>query len=163
MKQGKNIVYAGIETGQKYCLCRGFNIVKRLPEQGNKYSILHLRISLEAIFSKMNQSNKNVFIFRQGNWINEMNVLYPCLLKSFVLSICSRNPMKTHPWAIFARKHTTRCILGSKHDGCLKDDYCVSLFKLKFLITTLCHMFYLWRKWLRKLRLREHSGFRGFF
>ena len=62
------IIYAGIEAGKKNCLCKGLRIVQGLPEQGNKYNIGHLKVSLEAIFfSEMIRSNKKVFIFRQGN------------------------------------------------------------------------------------------------
>ena len=86
------MVYAGIEAGKKDCLCKGLGIVWGLPEQGNKCNIPPLKVLLEAIFSKMIRGNKKAFIFRQGSCTK--NVLHPSLLKSFALSICSRDPMK---------------------------------------------------------------------
>ena len=41
---------------------------KGLPKQENKYHIPHLKVSLEAIFSKIIQSNKKVFTFRQEKY-----------------------------------------------------------------------------------------------
>ena len=55
------------------------------------------KVLLEAIFSEMIQTN-NVSIFRQGNCT--MDILYLYLSKSFVLSNCSRNPMKTRPYVM---------------------------------------------------------------
>ena len=137
-KQVRNTVYAGIEAGKKDCLCKGLKIVYRLPEQGNKCNIPQLKVSLEAIFSEIIRANKKAFIFREGNC--RINVLHPSLSKSFALSIYSRDP-------------------SCNHDGSLEDHYCVSLFKLKFLIRTLRHMFCLPKpsnisggKWLRKFR-----------
>ena len=86
-------------------------------------------VLIRSNFSKMIWTNKTKFIFRLGNYT--MNVLYPALSKSFALNISSRD-MKTQPWDIFARK----CIRS------LENDYCVQFFKLKFLIHTLCHIFY---------------------
>ena len=63
-----------------------------MPEQGSRCNIPYLKVSLEAIFSKMNQAKKKAFIFQQGNC--KINVLHSCMLKSFALSICSRDPMK---------------------------------------------------------------------
>ena len=71
-----------------------------------------------------------------------MNFLYLSLSKSFVLSICSRDPRKTQPWDIFARVRTAKCIAGCNHNHSLEDDYCVPFFKLKFLIPTLRHILY---------------------
>ena len=110
-----------------------------MPDQGNKYNILHIKVSLETIFSETIRANKKVFIFRQGNCT--MNVLHPSLSKSFALSICSRDLMKTQPWDIFARVRTAKCIASCNHDGSLEDNYCVPFFKLKFLIPTLRHIF----------------------
>ena len=87
----------------------------------------------------MIQTNKKVFIFRQRKFT--MNVLYPSLSKSMVLSICKMDPVKTQPWDIFARVRMAKCIAGCNNDGFLKDDYCVPFFKLKFLIPTLRHIF----------------------
>ena len=99
--KGIQIVYAGIEASKKDCLCKGLRIIYGLPEQGNKYNIPHLKLSLEAIFYKMIQANKKVFIFRQGECT--MNVLHPSLSKSFVLSICSRDPMKNSTLGYFCK------------------------------------------------------------
>ena len=101
LKQVRNIVYAGLEASKKDCLCKGLKIVYRLPEQGNKYNIPHLKVSLEAIFSEMVWANKIVFIFRQGNCT--MNILHPSLSKSFALSICSRDPMKDSTLGYFCK------------------------------------------------------------
>ena len=51
--------------------------------------------------------------------------------------------MKTQSWAIFARVRTAKRSAGCNHDDSLEDDYCVPFFKLKFLIPTLRHIFYL--------------------
>ena len=111
----------------------------RIPEQGNKYNNLHLKVSLEAIFSEMIRANKKVFIFRQRNCT--MNVLHPSLSKSIALSICSRDPMKNSTLVYFCKSTTPKCIASCSHDGSLEDNYCVLLFKLKFLIPTLPHIF----------------------
>ena len=111
-----------------------------LPEQGNKYNIPHLKVSLEAIFSEMNRANKKVFIFWQGNCT--MNILHPSLLKSFALSICSRDPMKNSTLGYFCKRKYSQCIASCNHDGSVEDNYCVLFFKLKFLIPTSCHMFF---------------------
>ena len=87
----------------------------------------------------MIRTNKKVFIFRQGNWA--MNVLHPSLSKSFALSICSRDPMKNSTLEYFCKSTTVKCIASCNHDGSLEDNYCVSLFKLKFHIPTLLHIF----------------------
>ena len=86
-----------------------------MPEQGNKYNIPHLKVSLEATFSAMTRAYKKAFIFRQGNCT--MNVLHPFLSKSFALSI----------WSTDSKKN---------HDCSLEDNYCVLFVKLKFLIPT---------------------------
>ena len=87
----------------------------------------------------MIRANKKVFIFGQGNCT--MNVLRPSLSKSSALSICTRYPMKTQSWDIFARVHTTKCIASCNHNGSLEDNLCVPFFKLKFLIPTIRHIF----------------------
>ena len=69
-------------------------------------------------------------------------LLYPSLSKSFVLSICSRNSMKTQLWVIFANVCTAKYVAGCNHDRFLEDNYCVLFFKLTFLIPILCHTFY---------------------
>ena len=51
--------------------------------------------------------------------------------------------MKTQSWAIFARVRTAKRSVGCNHDDSLEDDYCAPFFKLKFLIPTLRHIFYL--------------------
>ena len=96
-------------------------------------------VLIRSNFSKMIWTNKTKFIFRLGNYT--MNVLYLALSKSFALNISSRD-MKTQPWDIFARKRITKCVVGCNHDGSLENHYCVPFFKLKFLIHTLCHIFY---------------------
>ena len=48
---------------------------------------------------------------------------------------------KTQYWDIFARVRTAKCIASCNHDGSLEDNSCVPLFKLKFLIATLRHIF----------------------
>ena len=101
LKQVRDIVYAGIEAGKKDCLCKGLGIVWGLPEQGKKCNIFHLKVSLEAIFSKMIRANKKAFIFWQGSCT--MSVLHPSLLKSFALSICSRDPMKNSTLGYFCK------------------------------------------------------------
>ena len=50
--------------------------------------------------------------------------------------------MKSQPWDILARVRTAKCIAGCNHDVSLELDYCVSFFKLKFLISILRHIFY---------------------
>ena len=70
----------------------------------NGLRLERVKVSLEAIFSEMIGTNEKVFIFWPGNC--SMNVLYPSPLKSFVLSICSRDSMKTQPTDIFARVAT---------------------------------------------------------
>ena len=95
-----------------------------MPEQGSKCNIPYLKVSLEAIFSKMNQAKKKAFIFQQGNC--KINVLHSCMLKSFALSICSRDPMKNSTQGYFFARVPTASVL---------------FFKLKFLIPTLCCMF----------------------
>ena len=42
--------------------------------------------------------------------------------------------MKTQSWAIFARVRTDKCSAGCNYDDSLENDYCLPLFKLKFLI-----------------------------
>ena len=44
-------------------------------------------------------ANRKAFICRQGSYT--MNVLHPSLLKSFALSICSRDPMTTSTLGYF--------------------------------------------------------------
>ena len=61
-----------------------------MPEQGNKYNIPHLKVSLEASFSEMIWANKKVFNCT-------MNVLHPSLLKLFALSICNGSCEKLSP------------------------------------------------------------------
>ena len=48
---------------------------------------------------------------------------------------------KTQLWDIFTRVLTAKCIASCSHGGSLEDDYCITFFKLKFLIPTLCQMF----------------------
>ena len=110
-----------------------------MPEQRNKLNIPHLKVSLEAFFSEMIRANKKVFIFRQGNCT--MNVLHPSLSKLFALSIGSRDPMKNPTLGYFCKSMYFKCITSCNHDGSLEDNYCVPLFKLKFLIPTLRHIF----------------------
>ena len=74
-----------------------------MPEQGSKCNIPYLKVSLEAIFSKMNQAKKKAFIFQQGNC--KINVLHSCMLKSFALSICSRDPMKNSTQGDFLQEY----------------------------------------------------------
>ena len=74
-----------------------------MPEQGSKCNIPYLKVSLEAIFSKMNQAKKKAFIFQQGNC--KINVLHSCMLKSFALSICSRDPMKNSTQGYFLQEY----------------------------------------------------------
>ena len=50
------------------------------------------KVLLEIIFSKMIWANKKAFIFWQGSYT--VNALHSSLLKSFALSIYSRDPMK---------------------------------------------------------------------
>ena len=95
------IVYAGIEASKNGCLCKGLRTAYGLPEQGNKYNISHLKVSLEAIFSEMIRANEKVLIFHQGNCT--MNVLHLSLSKSFALSICSRDPMKNSTLGYFCK------------------------------------------------------------
>ena len=103
-----------------------------MPKQGNKYNVLHLKISLEAAFSTMIWANKKEFIFRQGNCT--MNVLHPSLSKSFTLSICSWDPMKNSTLEYYWK--------SCSHDGSLEDNCCVLFFLLKLFISTLHHIFY---------------------
>ena len=74
-----------------------------MPEQGSKCNIPYLKVSLEAIFSKMNQAKKKAFIFQQGNC--KINVLHSCMLKSFALSICSKDPMKNSTQGYFLQEY----------------------------------------------------------
>ena len=74
-----------------------------MPEQGSRCNIPYLKVSLEAIFSKMNQAKKKAFIFQQGNC--KINVLHSCMLKSFALSICSRDPMKNSTQGYFLQEY----------------------------------------------------------
>ena len=83
----------------------------------NGLRLERVKVSLEAIFSEMIGTNEKVFIFWPGNC--SMNVLYPSPLKSFVLSICSRDSMKTQLTDIF----TVKCLAGCSHDGSLEDYY----------------------------------------
>ena len=132
MKQLRNLVYAEIEAGKKDCLWRGLGLTKNGLSRETNTIFPHLKIPLEEIFFR-NNSNK-VFTSRQESCA--INVLYPSLSKSFVLSICRRDPMKTQPWDIFARVRTAKCILGLNHDCSLEDVYRVTFFQLKFLIFT---------------------------
>ena len=134
-----NIVFPQTKAGKKYCLSRGLKIEQVWPDPGNKYNI---NVSFEAIYSQMIRTNKKIFIFRQGNCT--MDVLYPAQSKSFVFSICSKDPMKTQHLDIFARARTAKCIAGCNHNGSLENEYCFMFLKLKlkFLIPTLHHIFY---------------------
>ena len=87
----------------------------------------------------MARANKKVFIFHHGNCT--MNVRHPSLSKSFALSNCSRNPIKTQPCNTFSRVSTAKCTSSCNHDGSLEDNSCVPFLKLKFLIPTLRHIF----------------------
>ena len=130
-----------------------------MPEQGNKYNIPHLKVSLEAVFSKIIQANKKVFIFQQGNCM--LNVLHPSLSKSFALSICSKDPMENSTLGYFCKSmyyHMHRKL----QSWCLEDNYCVPFFMLKFLIPKLHHIFCLpktfknlHRKWIQKFRFTK--------
>ena len=51
--------------------------------------------------------------------------------------------MKTQSWNIFATVRAAKYIASCSHDGSLEANYCVPFLKLKFLIPTLRHMFYL--------------------
>ena len=53
MKAGKKYCLSGTEVGKKDCLDRGLWIDYGWPEQGNKYNITQLKVSLEAFFSEM--------------------------------------------------------------------------------------------------------------
>ena len=102
-----------------------------MPEQGNKYNIPHLKVSLEAIFSEMIQTMMN------ARWMLYIRLCWNHLLSAFAAGIL----WKTQPWDIFARIRTAKCIASCNHDGFLEDNYCVPFFKLRFLIPTLCHIF----------------------
>ena len=88
------------------------------------------KYSLETIFSEMIRANKKVFLFLQG--ICTMNVLYPSLSKQFVLSICSRNPMKTQSCVIFATVRTAKCSTGCNHDDSSEEEYFSAPLRLLF-------------------------------
>ena len=64
-----------------------------------------------------------------------------CSASIFVLAFAARILWKTQPWDIFAKVHTAKCIASCNHDGSLEDYYCVSFFKLKFLIPIWRHIF----------------------
>ena len=72
-----------------------------------------------------------------------MNVLHPSVEIICFESICSRDPMKNWTLGFSPWLPTAKCIASCNHDVFLEDDHCVSFFKLKFLIPTLRHMFYL--------------------
>ena len=55
-------------------------------------------------------------------------------------SFCSRYPLKTQPYDIFARIHTTKCITGCNHNDSLEDDHCIPFLKLQLLIPTSPHV-----------------------
>ena len=138
LKHVRNIVSAGIEASKKDCPCKGLGSSKDCMSR-ETHNIPRLKVLLEAIFSEMIQTNKKVTIFRQGN--STMNVLHPSLSKSFALSICSRDPMKNSTLEYFCKSTTAKCIARCNHDDSLGDNYCVPLFKLKFLVPTLRHIF----------------------
>ena len=95
----------------------------------------HLKVSLEAFFPpKLFEQIKKVFIFRQGNCT--INVLHPSLLKSFALSICSRDSMKNSTVGYFCKSTYSQMHrkLHLKISWVLEDNYCVPFFKMKFLI-----------------------------
>ena len=114
-------------------------MVYGLLEQGNKYNISHLKFFLEAIFFEMIRANKKVFIFWLGNCT--MNVLHPSLSKSFALSICSRDPKKKSTLGYFCKSTYSQIHYKLQPWWPFQDNYCVLLFKLKFLIPTLRHIF----------------------
>lgn len=105
----------------------------------SKYNIYHLKVSLEAIFYKITRTNRNNFSLWQR--ICLMSVLYSSLSKQFGLIICSRNPIKMQPEAIFARVQTAKCSTVCTHDESLEDYYCFSFLRSRFLIPTLHLMF----------------------
>ena len=89
-------------------------------DQGNKYNIPHLKVSIEAFFSEIIRANKKVLIFQQGNCT--MNVLHPSLSKSLLWVFASGGLWKTQPWDIFERVRTGKCIASCNHDGSLEDN-----------------------------------------
>ena len=109
-----------------------------MPEQGNKYNILQMKVSLEAIFLR-NDLSKKVLSFGKGTarWMFCIHLCRNHLLWAFAAGIL----WKTQSWDIFARVGTAKCIISCNHDGSLEDNYFVPFFKLKFLIHTLRHIF----------------------
>ena len=83
----------------------------------------------------MIRTNKKVSIFRQGNC--KRNFLHPSLSKSFAAGIL----WKTQRWDIFTKVRQPNASQDATIDASLEDNYCVPLFKLKFLIPTLRHIF----------------------
>ena len=82
--------------------------------------------------------NKKDFIFRQANCT--MNVLHLSLLKSFVLSICSKDPMKNSTLGILLQDYLQ--LSASQVPTMMSLWKMISVcFNLKFLILTLRHMF----------------------
>ena len=120
-KVARKNVYAGVQGGSQDCLSREI------------LQYFYLKVLLEAIFSKMSRTNKNVFIFSQGSWT--MNVLYPSLSQSFV-AFAAGIQWKLNPGLFLQEYVQPRYIAGWKHDGSLEDNYCIRFFKLKFLIPT---------------------------
>ena len=89
----------------------------------------------------MIQAKNKVFIFRQGNCT--MNVLYPSLFKTFALSFCSRDLIKHSTLGYFCKSMYSQIHRKLQSYGSLEDNYCFQLFKSKFLIATLRHIFFL--------------------
>ena len=95
-----------------------------MPEQGSKCNIPYLKVSLEAIFSKMNQAKKKSF------HLSARELQDKCSAFMYVEIICFEHLQqgsheKLNPRIFFARVPTAS----------------VLFFKLKFLIPTLCCMF----------------------
>ena len=138
---------------------QGFKDCLGAARAGKQKQYSPRQVLVRSNFSKMDRTNKKVFIFRLEKCT--INFLYPPLSKSFILSISSWD-MKTQSWDIFARVRTSKCIGVCNHDGSLEKEYCVPFFKLKFLIPryityiVFARAFkHLRRKWLRKFRLGE--------
>ena len=108
-------------------------------EQGNKYDIPHLTVSLEAIFPKWFEQTKKFWFFGKGTarWMFFIHLSRNHLLWAFAAVIL----WKTQPRDIFARVSRAKCTASCNDDGCLEDNYCVPFFKLKFLIPTLRPIF----------------------
>ena len=99
-----------------------------MPEQGNKYNIAHLKVSLQVFFfSSLGKKTARWMLF-----------LHPSVCPSFAVGIL----WKIQLWDIFARIRTAKCIVRCNHNGSLEDDYCIPFFKLKFLISALRHIFF---------------------